>query len=199
MLHMEGRSRSVPLQGPRRGEEGGGGATRRVRDEIADRLPGEEWTGGALAAALAAAGGKAVERWVRRRRPSLGRLIRGAAAGAGAAGIVHLARHLLHEGGEADLTDELLAGAGKGLAYAAVLEPFLPGPPALRGALVGTLEYLTVPWGGALSRLQNLSPARKLPIVGVLLEAGDAEDDPYLAFLLYGLALGLLYGEGELD
>ncbi len=148
-----------------------------------------------LAAALGSAGGKALERAARSRRPTPLRLLRGAAAGAGAAGITFLVRRFLDDGPELEFTDELLAGAGRGVVYSAVLEPFLPGPPAVKGALIGTLEYLTAPWGGTLSRLQGLSPAKKIPVIGILLEAGDAEDDPYLAFLLYGLALGILYGD----
>lgn len=149
-----------------------------------------------LAAVLGSAGGKALERATRSRRPTPLRLLRGAAAGAGAAGLTYVVRRFMDEVPELDFTDELLAGAGRGVVYAAVLEPFLPGHPAVKGALLGTLEYLTAPWGGAFSRLQRLSPVQKLPVIGVLLEAGDAEDDPYLAFLIYGLALGILYGDG---
>lgn len=151
----------------------------------------------AVAQALTSAGGRALERCAKSRRPTPLRLLRGAAAGAGAAGLLYLLRRFTDEPGEVELTDEVLAGAGRGIVYAAVLEPFLPGPPALRGALLGTMEYLLEPWGGAITHLQKLSPARKLPIVGALLETGDAEDDPYVAFLVYGIALGILYGEGH--
>jgi hypothetical protein len=149
---------------------------------------------------VGAAGGilfTALERWLGHRRPPFRRLIRGAAAGAGAAGIVVALRALMDRDDEVDLLDEILAGAGKGVIYASLMEPFMPGPPVLRGALAGTVDYLVSPAGGAFSRLQALSPARKIPLVSVLLEAGDAEDDPYLAFLLYGAALGILYGEPD--
>jgi hypothetical protein len=139
----------------------------------------------------------ALERWLGKRRPPFRKLLRGAVAGAGAAGIVAAARVLVDQDDELDLMDELLAGAGKGVIYAALLEPFMPGPPVLRGSLAGSLDYLASPAGGVFSRLQSLSPARKLPLISVLLEAGDAEDDPYLAFLLHGAALGLLYGEPD--
>lgn len=198
MLPEPSRSRSIPVRAAAADDAGGGNPARRLKKEVSDRLSGSDGTGEAVAAALTAAAGQAVERWVRSRSPSTGRLVRGAAAGIGAAGILYLLRRMTDDPPGLDLTDELLAGAGKGLAYAAVLEPFLPGPPVLRGALLGTLEYLTAPWGGTFSRIQRLSPARKLPIVGALLEAGDAEDDPFVAFVVYGIALGILYGEGEL-
>jgi hypothetical protein len=153
----------------------------------------------ALSQALTSAGGRALERCARSRRPTPLRLLRGAAAGAGAAGIVYALRRFTDDPGELEFTDEVLAGAGRGVVYAAVLEPFLPGPPALRGALLGTMEYIMEPWGGAITHLQKLSPARKLPIVGALLETGDAEDDPYVSFLIYGIALGILYGDGDVS
>ena len=88
----------------------------------------------------------------------------------------------------------LLEGAGRGVLYAALLNPFLPGPPLLRGALAGSVDYLASPMGGLFSSLQHLSPIRRIPILSVLLETGDAEADPYLTFLLHGTILGLLYG-----
>jgi len=157
-----------------------------------------------LPAAASEALTKELDRWVRARRPSLPRILRGAAAGAGAAGLLAV-YHLLRRrnAGEdltdlrSDLLDEVLAGAGRGVLYAAVLDPILPGPAVVRGATAGLLDYLLAPWGGVFSRLQGLSPAARIPVVNVLLEMGDAEDDPLLAFLLFGIALGLLTGEAE--
>ena len=77
------------------------------------------------------------------------------------------------------MVDDLLSGAGKGIIYTAALDPLLPGPPALRGALVGTAEYRSAPWGGLLRQMSNLSPVEWIPIVGALLDAGDAEDNPF--------------------
>jgi hypothetical protein len=153
--------------------------------------------GGAVGALVATA----AARIAAGRRPTLGRLVRGAAAGAGAAGILYAARVLLDR--EDDLAadpageaaDEILAGAGRGVLYAAVLDPFLPGPPLVRGAMAGTVDYFAAPLGGIFSRLQPLSPVRRVPVLSILLETGDAEDDPYLTFLLHGALLGLLYGE----
>jgi hypothetical protein len=152
---------------------------------------------GAIATALTATGAKAARRLVSSRQPSYRRLFRGAAAGAGAAGILFVVRRFLDGVDDIDLLDELLAGMGKGMVYTAILDPFLPGPPAVRGATVGVVEYMLQPWGGLLSQLQGLSPARRLPLVGALVETGDAEEDPFISYLIYGLALGLLCGEGE--
>lgn len=162
----------------------------------------------AAVTALTAAGSTALRKWIRGRTPGSGRLLRGAAAGAAAAGILATFRFLMgaREDGAREaapdpraLVDELLAGAGKGVIYTAVLDPLLPGPPAVRGALVGTAEYLAAPWGGILRRLSDLSPVQRLPVVGALLDAGEAEDDPFLAYLLFGIALGLLTGDDETE
>lgn len=175
--------------------------TDKVTDAIeraGERLPtdGEPFAlNRALATGLTAAAGTALRRWAARRRPGAGRLIRGALAGAGAAGLAAGARHLLGDDETGpELADELLLGAGRGIVYVALLDPILPGPPAVRGALTGLAEYMTAPWGGVLGRLSSLTPARKLPLVGALVEEGDQADDPFVAYLLYGLALGLLSG-----
>lgn len=155
----------------------------------------------AAAAALTTAGASALKKWVGKRRPRSGRILRGAAAGAGAAAILAGFRFLLSDRSRAPdpgaVVDELLAGAGKGIIYTAVLDPLLPGPPALRGSLVGTAEYLAAPWGGLLRRLSGLSPVERIPIVGALMDAGDAADDPFVAHLLFGVALGLLSGDDD--
>ncbi len=169
---------------------------------VANRAPVRP-VSGALAAASSALLAKGAKRWARSRRPRFHRLLRGAVAGAGAAGIVMALRVVLEDRDRGtdqpvrELVDELLAGAGRGVIYAALLEPYLPGPPILRGALAGTADYLASPWGGVFYPLQNLSPAGKLPVVSILLETGEAEDDPYLAFLVHGTALGLFYGAGH--
>lgn len=151
--------------------------------------------------ALTAAGASALKKWVGSRRPRAGRLLRGAAAGVGAAGLLAAFRALSGDRRSApgELVDELLSGAGKGIIYTAVLDPLLPGPPALRGALLGTAEYLSAPWGGLLRRMSDLSPVERIPIVGALLDAGDAEDDPFVAYLIFGLALALLSGDDEAE
>lgn len=173
-------------------------------ERIGDALPS---TGGApfalnqaLAGVLTAAAGTALRRWAVRHRPGAGRMVRGALAGAGAAAIAAGLRAVLGdrlgERDEApDLADELLRGAGRGVVYTAILDPVLPGPPALRGAVAGLAEYMAAPWGGLMGPLSSLTPAQKLPLVGALMKEGDTEEDPLVAYLLYGVALGLLAGD----
>jgi len=150
--------------------------------------------------------GSLVTKWSKSRRPSSVALAKGAIAGAGVAGAALLVRVLVSRpvrGGmhetearpvSGEVIDELLAGAGRGLIYAALLAPNLPGPPLLRGALAGTADYLAAPLGGLFSRLQAFSPIRRVPVISILLETGDAEDEPYLAFLIQGMLMGLIYG-----
>jgi hypothetical protein len=149
----------------------------------------------AVATALTAAGATALRRWAGRRRPPASRLLRGALAGAGAAMVSTGWRAF--RGEDLDLADALLLGAGRGVVYTAILDPVLPGPPALRGALAGAIEYMATPWGGAFGPLSSLTPAQKLPVVGALLEAGDESEDSFVSCVLYGLALGLLTGESD--
>ncbi len=157
----------------------------------------------AALAALTTAGASALKKWVGKRRPAATRILRGAAAGAGAAALVAALRVLVDRDREIPapgaIVDALLAGAGKGVIYTAVVDPVLPGPPVARGAMVGAAEYLSAPWGGLLRRLSTLSPVDRIPVVGALLDAGEAEDDPFVAYLLFGIALGLLSGEGGPD
>jgi hypothetical protein len=147
-----------------------------------------------------------VTKWSKSRRSSSRALAKGAIAGAGVAGAALLVRTFVSRpvrGGESEtaarpvtgeVIDELLAGAGRGLIYAALLAPHLPGSPLLRGALAGTADYLMAPLGGLFSRLQAFSPIRRVPVISILLETGDAEDDPYLVFLIQGMLMGLICG-----
>lgn len=189
-------------------DEGGLGdglraAADRLSDRVADALPagggGAFALNTALSAAITTAAGTALRRWARSHRPGVGRLVRGAAAGAGAAGVALILRQLLSDGSEdgPDVGDVLLRGAGRGVVYTAVLDPILPGPAPLRGALAGLLEYLLAPHGGLMSRLAGLTPVERIPVVGTLVKAGDDAEDPFTSFLLYGVALGLLTGEAD--
>ena len=194
-LSSTGRSR--PRKSPARPDED--------RDRPHDALSG------VLAGGVTTFVVSVMRRWSRTHRPSPRALARGAVAGAGAAGAVLLYRLLIARRKEeadgppgraahtspGEFADELLAGAGRGLIYAALLAPYLPGPPILRGAIVGSVDYLATPLGGLFSRLQEFSPIRRVPAIFILLETGDAQDDPYLAFLVHGALMGLLYGDGS--
>lgn len=137
--------------------------------------------------------------WPRRHAPGVLGLAAAGASGAAAGLLVELVGPLLR--GEAapaadddELAASVLSGTGRGLAYGAVAEPRLPGPAVLRGFLYGTLEYAIAPWGGLPGLLGSASPHRKLPVVSRLLEPGEDDEADYLDFVIFGLALGLLYG-----
>jgi hypothetical protein len=165
-------------------------------------------TAAAIASTVASLALSMLRSWKKGRGITTGALLRGAAAGAGAAGVVFALARLARKGEDVvgrdetaatdlidDLIDRLLAGAGRGLVYAALLDPLLPGPPIVRGALAGTADYLALPLGGLFARLQSLSPIRRVPVISALLDTGEADDDSYVTFLAYGLVLGLLYGD----
>ncbi len=135
--------------------------------------------------------------WPGRRRPGLLGLVRAGAAGAAAAFLAEMLRPILtaeeQQGSlEEEITDILLSGAGRGLLYAAIVEPRIPGPPALRGSAYGALEYALTPWGGLEELAGKAAPQRKIPVLSVLLQ-GRGGDEPFLTHLAFGILLALLY------
>lgn len=135
--------------------------------------------------------------WPGRRRPGLFRLLRAGGAGAAAALLAELIRPVLsgkktEKALEEELTDVLLSGAGRGLLYAALVEPRVPGPPALQGAVYGSLEYVLTPWGGLEELAGRAVPYRRIPVLSVLLR-GRGEEEALLEHLAFGVALAILY------
>lgn len=125
-------------------------------------------------------------------------LLRAGAAGAAAALLVELVRPLLHAKAELPILDRetgkrLLSGIGQGLVYGALVEPRVPGPPLVKGALYGSVEYAVDPMGGLSTLLGPHVPQARLPIVGELLEGTPTHDRAYLEHLVFGIALALLY------
>ena len=92
-----------------------------------------------------------------------------------------------------ELAVTLTGGAGRGLAYAGVIEPRIPGPAFLAGFIYGTAEYVTASWGGVPALLGSASPHRKIPFLSDIVEADERDADPFLQHLVFGLALALLY------
>ena len=157
----------------------------------------------ALALAAVTGGGAlvtaALRVWRPRHQPGPISLVRAGAAGAGAAVVRMLFRHVtgtVQQGEAADPLRPILAGTARGLVYASVLEPRLPGPAVLRGATYGALEYAAAPWGGLEGLLDTIPPHRRVPFLAALLDARD--DDPSLSgHLLFGVVLASLYGESR--
>ncbi len=152
-----------------------------------------------LASAAVVALGKLLDGWRPRHPSGVLRLLRAGASGAVAALVVELLRPLLTgDPGVRSLDDEtvdrLLAGAGQGLVYGAVVEPRLFGPDFLKGTLYGTAEYAMHPMGGLYRMLGSHAPLRRIPGVGSLLGELDAHDRAYLEHVTFGIALALLYG-----
>lgn len=154
-----------------------------------------------LDAFLAVGAGSVLSRvfalWPSRRRPGLFRLFRAGAAGAAASFLAELAKPLLlgKPAGkplEAELTDILLTGVGRGLLYAALVEPRVPGPPLLRGTAYGALEYALGPWGGLEELAGSEAPQGKVPALSILLK-DRGKDEEFVERVAFGVALALLY------
>ncbi len=136
--------------------------------------------------------------WGRRVDPSFSKLVRAGAAGAAAALVVDLVRPLLQGNPELPVldrrtVDRLIAGIGQGLVYGAVVEPRLPGPALVKGALFGSVEYAADPIGGLSGLLGSHTPQNRLPVIGDLLEELDSHDRAYLEHVVFGIALAVIY------
>ena len=123
--------------------------------------------------------------------------MRAGAAGAAASFLAELTRPAIsgtpaETDLEEELTDLLLSGAGRGLLYAAIVEPRVPGHPLLRGTTYAALEYALTPWGGLEGLTGTAAPHRKIPVLSVLLQ-NRGEEEQFLEHLAFGIALALLY------
>ncbi|MEJ2206834.1 MAG: hypothetical protein P8170_22325, partial [Gemmatimonadota bacterium] len=99
-----------------------------------------------IASGAVAVVAKALDVWRPRKRTGIMRILKAGAAGAGAALLTDLARALLTGRAQGPTmadraVERALAGASQGLVYGLVVEPRIPGPPVLKGALYGTAEY----------------------------------------------------------
>jgi hypothetical protein len=209
------RARQEPLVGRLRGleERRNGrraapkdreGSDGRQRDAVEHPVAREGALDALIAAGAGAIAGKFVGLVPARRRPGVFGLVRAGAAGAGAALLRELLDPLLR--GEPRLSrlgpevaEALFAGAARGLLYASVLEPRLPGPATVRGVLYGSLEYVVSPWGGLTSLLGDRAPHRRIPLLEGLFEDYALGDDGYVDHLTFGVALALLYGSASSD
>ncbi len=176
----------------RQGQRRRFGASRSPRPESHRPLPRQ-------AAVLTGAGAVAAALLRRSRsKVSSGDLLWAGAAGMGAALLRSSLRPWLEHGrgaedSEPDPVADLLQGAGQGLVYGAIVEPWIPGPPALRGVAFGVAEYLAAPLGGMATILRAVSPQGRIPILRDLLSGALPEPRSLTDQVIFGLALGLLY------
>lgn len=171
----------------------------RSRPDAADR---PDWPSAddLVASGVAALAGKVLSAWRPARKVTFTRLLRAGLAGAAASLLVELVKPLLSGRAELPELDErlgsrMLAGAGQGLLYGAVVEPRVPGPPLLKGAVFALAEYMAHPAGGLSHLLGRHTPQGKLPFVSDLLEDLTPEDREYVEELAFGLALALMCGD----
>jgi hypothetical protein len=151
---------------------------------------------------IAALAGRLLDVWRPKRRAGFKRLAWAGASGAAAALLVEAVRPFLrgeseHPAFDRDTGDRILIGLGQGLLYGAVIEPRVPGPSVLKGALFGSAEYAADAAGGLVRILGAHAPQRRLPFVGRMLEEIDPHDRVYLEHLAFGVALAILYGSSE--
>lgn len=172
----------------------------RGRRRAAEPSPREGFLGDDLVTAgIAALAARLLDSWQPSRKAGINRLVWAGAAGATAALLLDVLKPILR--GEPalpaldrDLADRLLAGVGQGLVYGALVEPRVPGPALVKGALFGSAEYAAEAAGGLAHLLRAHTPQGKLPFVGRIFEDADPRDRAYLEHLAFGVALALLYG-----
>jgi hypothetical protein len=172
---------------------------------LADFLKGDSPTGEPWEAVIAAGGtalvGKLLEMLPRRRKFGPTRLVRAAAAGAGAALVRELLRPMTS--GEQPATTFVeraraaaLSGSARGLLYGALVDPRIPGPPLIRGAAYGAIEHLVSPLGGLTALAGPAAPHRRLPFLAQLYDEMEPEEQTLMDHVLFGVAMAALYGTG---
>lgn len=152
-----------------------------------------------VTAGMAAIAARVLDAWQPSRKAGFKRLVWAGAAGAAAALLLDVLKPALSGKPELpafdrDLADRLLAGVGQGLIYGAIVEPRVPGPALVKGALFGSAEYAAEAAGGLAHLLRAHAPQERLPFVGRFFADADRHDRAYLEHLAFGVALALLYG-----
>lgn len=133
-----------------------------------------------------------------RKRAGFVGLLASAACGSAAAVVAEVFGAIVGPGKRLSLdTDELtvtlLAGAGRGITYAGVVEPRVPGPAFLAGVVYGTAEHYTAAWGGLPSLLGSAAPHRRVPFLAEVLEGEERDGVTFTEHLVFGVALSIFY------
>lgn len=180
-------------------EDGSGPAPSREKPGRAVERSGWPTADELVASGVVALVGKLLDAWHPARKVTFARMLRAGVAGAGAALLVDLLKPLLQ--GRAELPEldrdtgvRLLAGASQGLLYGAVVEPRVPGPPILKGAVFALAEYMADPAGGLSRILGAYTPQGRLPVVADLLDDLEPHDREVMEHLAFGIALAVLCG-----
>ena len=134
--------------------------------------------------------------------PGLTSLLRAAASGAAAALIADLVRPLLDTAARDTLldrhtADRILAGAGQGLVYGAVVEPRVPGPALAKGVVFGSAEYLAEPLGGVVALLGRHAPQNRLPLLSDIVARFEEHDASWLEHVAFAIALAVIYESSD--
>ncbi|SVD38165.1 uncharacterized protein METZ01_LOCUS391019, partial [marine metagenome] len=136
---------------------------------------------------------KLLRTWQPRHKTALGSLVRAGAAGAVSALILDLISPAVLDSESPTLDretgDRLLAGIRQGLLYGAVLEPKVPGPTVLKGALYGTIEYAVNPMGGLSQLLAAHDSQHPHAVLENLLEEFDSHNRSYTEHVIFGVIL----------
>jgi len=193
------RTRQAPATGARKLAKLG---DRRPAEVGARVLPSpEDWPSAdqLVASGAVALAAKALDAWRPRHRTGIEDLLKAGLAGAAAAIAVEAVRPLLAGRAELPGLDErtlerILAGAGQGLVYGAVVEPRVPGPAVVKGALYGSAEYAVDPMGGMARLLGSRAPLRRVPVLGTLLDGLTPHDRSFVEHVVFGTAVALIYG-----
>jgi len=161
--------------------------------------------GGAVFDAVVGGGAAALTRQLlkavpKRTDPTVMRVAKGAAAGAAATFARELGAPLLRGRLEAPaigdgLAEHLASGAARGALFAAVVDPRLPGPPAVRGAVYAAMEYLLAPNGGLGRMMGSAAPWRIIPGAESVVRKLESGEESVVDHLVFGLALAFLLGD----
>jgi hypothetical protein len=193
------RARQAPAEGARNLAKG---RERRPAESRRRVLPSPaEWPSAdqLVASGAVALAAKALDAWRPAKRTGAKDLLKAGLSGAAAAVAVEAVRPLLE--GRAELPEldrrileRALAGAAQGLLYGAVVEPRLPGPALLKGALYGSAEYALDPMGGLAKLAGSQAPLRRVPFLGAALDGLTPQDRSYVEHVAFGITVALIYG-----